>query len=85
MLRCAKSLVPALLVGTLIGWTLPQKAVAAPPETAPEALLSTIAEIEAAANAQDIEQVMALYSDGFEGCLIVIAGRTIWSLKPIAV
>ncbi|MEL7314874.1 MAG: nuclear transport factor 2 family protein [Cyanobacteria bacterium J06559_3] len=67
MLRCAKSLVPALLVGTLIGWTLPQKAVAAPPETAPEALLSTIAEIEAAANAQDIEQVMALYSDGFEG------------------
>ncbi|MEO0985549.1 MAG: nuclear transport factor 2 family protein [Cyanobacteria bacterium J06639_14] len=67
MLRCAKSLVPALLVATLWGWMSNQTAIAAPPETAPEMLLSTIDSIEAAANAQDIEQVMSLYSDAFQG------------------
>ncbi len=67
MLRCTKSLVPALIAGTLLGWMLPQKAVAAPPETAPEALLSAISAIETAANAQDIAQVMSLYGETFEG------------------
>ena len=67
MLRCAKSLVPALLVGTLVGWMFSQKAIAAPPETAPEALLSTITAIEEAANAQDLEQVMSLHSEAFVG------------------
>ena len=67
MRRCAKSLVPALFIGVVLGGTISYEAVAAPPETAPEALTSAITAIEAAANAQDIEQVMALYSDAFQG------------------
>ena len=67
MRRCAQSLVPALLIGVALGGAIHNEAIAAPPETAPEALTSAIAAIEAAANAQDIEQVMALYSDSFQG------------------
>ncbi len=38
----------------------------ASPSTAPTVVVSTLAEIEAAANAQDLEAVMALYSEGFD-------------------
>ena len=40
-------------------------AQAAPPETAPAALVNALEQIESASNAQDIEGVMALYADDF--------------------
>lgn len=40
-------------------------AYAAPPETAPAALVNALEQIEAASNDQDIDAVMAFYSDGF--------------------
>lgn len=40
-------------------------AQAAPPETAPAALVTALEQIEAASNAQDIDGVMAFYADGF--------------------
>lgn len=40
-------------------------AQAAPPETAPAALLNTLEQIESASNEQDIDGVMAFYADGF--------------------
>lgn len=64
----ARSMFSALLLGTVLGWTASSGyAEAAPAETAPDDLTSAIAQIEAAANAQNIEQVMALYGDAFEG------------------
>ena len=38
---------------------------AAPPETAPAALVSVLDQIESASNAQDVDAVMAFYADGF--------------------
>ncbi|MBE7380838.1 MAG: nuclear transport factor 2 family protein [Leptolyngbya sp. SIO1E4] len=68
MFHCARSVIPALFVSTALSWGISsQPASAAPAETAPESLVSTIEQIEAAANAQDIEQVMALYSSNFQG------------------
>ncbi|MEM1241260.1 MAG: nuclear transport factor 2 family protein [Cyanobacteria bacterium P01_H01_bin.26] len=40
-------------------------AQAAPPDTAPPALISALEQIEAASNAKDIEAVMAFYADDF--------------------
>jgi hypothetical protein len=40
-------------------------AQAAPPETAPTALVNALEQIESASNEQDIEGVMAFYADGF--------------------
>ncbi|NEQ43559.1 MAG: nuclear transport factor 2 family protein [Leptolyngbya sp. SIOISBB] len=54
-------------IGAVVGWVLGQPAEAAPPETAPAALINTLEAIETAANAQDLEQLMALYSPNFVG------------------
>lgn len=68
MFRRTRVLISTLFLGTLLGWTVDElKASAAPAEPAPNALLSIIEQVEAAANAQDVEQTMALYSDTFEG------------------
>lgn len=67
MVCAIKSVMSALCLGMVLGWATGQRAAAAPAETAPETLVSAIAEIEAAANTQDIEQVMALYSGAFQG------------------
>jgi hypothetical protein len=57
---------PALALGTLIGWSGGiLRAIAAPPETAPAELVSALDQMETAANAQDLEAVMALYASGF--------------------
>lgn len=62
----------ALLLGTLLSSGLPRKAAAETPETAPSALTEALTQIEAAANGQDLQAVMALYhadfshGDGFD-------------------
>ncbi|NEQ48795.1 MAG: nuclear transport factor 2 family protein [Leptolyngbya sp. SIO3F4] len=45
-------------------WSLPVQA--APPETAPPTLVNALKQIELASNEQDIEAVMAFYTDGFQ-------------------
>ncbi|MEO1208707.1 MAG: nuclear transport factor 2 family protein [Cyanobacteria bacterium J06638_20] len=67
MLNCVRPILSAIFLGPLVGsLTGSLVANAAPPETAPPALVTAIAEIEAAANAQDMERVMALHSSSFE-------------------
>lgn len=67
MFSCVKSFFAAAFVGTVLSLSVGSAASAAPPETAPDALTATIAELESAANAQNLEQVMALYSSSFRG------------------
>ncbi|NER82731.1 MAG: nuclear transport factor 2 family protein, partial [Leptolyngbya sp. SIO1D8] len=67
MFRCDKSIIAALFIGTVLSGMYSQGVSAAPAETAPEALVSTLEAIEAAANTQDLEQVMALHSADFQG------------------
>lgn len=67
MVSCAKILTSVGCIGAVVGWVLGQPAEAAPPETAPAALVNTLEAIETAANAQDLEQLMALYSPDFVG------------------
>ncbi|MDB9529411.1 nuclear transport factor 2 family protein [Oscillatoria sp. CS-180] len=63
-----KSMVSAASLGLGLSWlAIAPQAIAAPPETAPAQLISAIDNIEAAANQQDIDQVMALYSPAFQG------------------
>lgn len=65
MVRVFWSSLSALALGIGIGSSIPGTAYAASPATAPDELLATLAEIEAAANEQDLEGVMANYSDAF--------------------
>lgn len=67
MVSCARILTSAGCLGAVVGWAMSQPAEAAPPETAPAALVNTLEAIETAANAQDLEQLMALYSPNFVG------------------
>lgn len=67
MFCCAKFTVSTLCLGILLAGSSSQQVNAAPAETAPEALVSTITEIESAANAQNIELLMSLYGSSFEG------------------
>lgn len=62
-----KPIVSSVGAGLLFGGVMGSPVGAATPETAPAELLSTIDAIESAANAQDIEQLMTLYSDSFQG------------------
>ncbi|WP_008316312.1 hypothetical protein [Leptolyngbya sp. PCC 6406] len=60
------SVASVLVVGAACwGWSAPRAAIAAPAETAPPEVADTLAQIEAAANAQDLESVMAFYGAGF--------------------
>lgn len=65
MLRRLIASLPALFLGISLGWALPPAASAAAPETAPEELLQALAEIESAADAQALEQLMAYYHEDF--------------------
>lgn len=67
MLNRTHPILSAIFLGPLFGsLTGGLVANAAPPETAPPALVTAIAEIEAAANAQDIDRVMALHGSRFQ-------------------
>lgn len=55
----------ALALGLGLGATTPSIAQAATAETAPSTLTTTLTEIEAAANDQDLETVMGYYSEAF--------------------
>lgn len=59
---CRWSLLSLSVLGMSL-WSLPTQA--APPETAPAALVNALEQIEVASNAQDIEAVMAFYADDF--------------------
>ena len=59
---CRWSLLSLSVLGMSL-WSLPTQA--APPETAPAALVNALEQIEVASNAQDIEAVMAFYADNF--------------------
>lgn len=59
---CRWSLLSLSVLGMSL-WSL--SAQAAPPETAPAALVNVLDQIEAASNAQDIEAVMAFYAAEF--------------------
>jgi hypothetical protein len=65
MQRVFWSSLPVLAIGLGSGWSVANAAHAASPATAPEELLNTLAEIEAAANEQDLDAVMANYSQAF--------------------
>ncbi|MEM6836053.1 MAG: nuclear transport factor 2 family protein [Cyanobacteria bacterium P01_C01_bin.120] len=67
MVNLFKTLVATACAGIVWGGVAVRFATAAAPSTAPAELVSTLAAIEAAANAQDIEQLMALYSSDFAG------------------
>ncbi len=53
-----------MVLGGMIGFT-PQRVFALSPETAPPELTTLLAEIETAANRQDIDEVMEFYSSDF--------------------
>lgn len=67
MVSFAKTLMSVTCATVAMGWGLSRPAPAAPADTAPAELVNAIAAIEAAANAQDLEQLMALYSSDFTG------------------
>ncbi len=67
MLNRTPSVLATLCFGSLLGLVVGHSAAEAnPPDQAPEALQAAIATVEAAANAQDLQQLMALYSPDFE-------------------
>jgi hypothetical protein len=67
MVSFTKTVVSAACASVLLGGVMGLSVEAASPETAPAELVSTIEAIETAANAQNMEQLMALYSTSFEG------------------
>lgn len=67
MVSFTKTVVSAACASALLGWMMGTSADAATPDTAPAELISTIEAIETAANAQNIDQLMALYGSTFEG------------------
>jgi hypothetical protein len=67
MVSFTTSIVSAAWASAVLGWLVGMPVQAATPETAPAELVATIEAIEAAANAQNLDQVMALYSDDFQG------------------
>lgn len=67
MVSFTKTLVSAACASVMLGWVSGRPAQAAPPSSAPAELVSTLEAIEAAANAQDIDQLMALYGSDFAG------------------
>ncbi|MEM9768077.1 MAG: nuclear transport factor 2 family protein [Cyanobacteria bacterium P01_D01_bin.71] len=67
MISFTKTLVATACASIVLGSVAVRPAPAAPPSTAPAELVSALAAIEAAANAQDLDQLMALYSSDFAG------------------
>lgn len=67
MVSFTKTVVSAACASALLGWVIGTPVEAAAPDTAPAELVSTIEAIETAANAQNLDQLMALYSSSFEG------------------
>jgi hypothetical protein len=65
MLRNVLSSLPVIALGLGAGYLLPVKVMAATPDTAPDELITTLEEIESAANRQALDQVMAFYSESF--------------------
>lgn len=65
MLRVVWSSLSVLAFGLSWGSVWPEVSQAASPATAPNEVLSALASIETAANAQDLEAVMAYYSEAF--------------------
>ena len=65
MLRVVWSCLSVVALGIGISGVVPTRVEAASPATAPDDLLSTLAAIEAAANAQDLDGIMAFYSENF--------------------
>lgn len=84
MLRLIGSSLSVLALGLGISWSIVDAAAAASPATAPDEILSTLAAIEAAANDQDLEAVMANYSEtfssdtGFDYDLLRQTLETLW-------
>ncbi len=67
MASFATTLMSTACIGAVGSGLITTVASAAAPETAPPDLVTAIAAVETAANAQNIDQVMAFYSDRFEG------------------
>lgn len=67
MVSVTKTLVSIACASAVVGWVIDQPAPAASPSTAPTELTNALDTIEAAANAQDLEQLMTLYSSDFAG------------------
>jgi hypothetical protein len=68
MVANSPAILPVICLSALFGVTVGSpEASAADPTTAPSELVATIEAIETAANAQDLEQVMALYANSFQG------------------
>jgi hypothetical protein len=63
--RSAKPWTVLLTLGFLLG-THPSRVMAAPPETAPADLKQAIAQLDAAANAKKLPELMAFYSPSFK-------------------
>lgn len=78
----------ALLLGFALGGLPAPKAAAAPPETAPPELTNVLEQIEAAANAQDLDGVMQFYgseftnTDGFNREQLSQALEQLWRQYP---
>lgn len=67
MVSFTKTLMTAACASVVLGWGIGRPAPAASPSTAPAELVNALTAIEAAANAQDIDQLMALYGSDFAG------------------
>jgi hypothetical protein len=84
--RCPWQVFSLGLLGLTLSWS--QAAQAAAPDTAPRELINTLDQIEAAANAQNLEGVMAFYSDnftdgdGFTHDSLELALGTLWDRYP---
>lgn len=81
-------LLSGLLFGLILSGGMQLRAEAAAPETAPAELVGTLEQLQAAANSQDIETVMQLYSpdfssdDGFTQESLQAALKTLWERYP---
>lgn len=67
MVSFTKMLAAAACASVVLAWGIARPAQSASPETAPAELVNALDAIEAAANAQDLDQLTALYSSDFEG------------------
>lgn len=67
MVSFTKTVVSVAGASAVLGYWVGLPADAATPDTAPAELVSTIEAIETAANAQNLEQLMALYGGDFQG------------------
>ncbi|MFE4107461.1 nuclear transport factor 2 family protein [Almyronema epifaneia] len=88
MIRRMGQTLSVLLLGFTLGSAPALKAVAAPPETAPPELTTVLEQIETAANAQDLDELIEFYSpeftntDGFDREQLAEALEQLWQQYP---